>query len=128
MPAYYSIEDAIAFTVIKPTSMSSDGLTIAMDKTLPTGLMVQLVIAYPDGTVSSVVSARTCPNEVQNAASDCEKNYLGFIEPTPEFLSAMIEIAQRENIQFVEDNECSVFKKNNQADALMPNRLQTTIV
>lgn len=118
---------APAFTVIKPISVSSDGLTIAMDKTLPTGLMVQLVVVYPDGKLSTVIGARACPNEAQNAAPYCGKNYLGFIEPTPEFLSSMIEIAQRENIRFVEDNECSALKKNNQADALMPTQLQTTI-
>lgn len=115
------------FSVIKPVSVSFNGLTIAMDKTLPTGLMVQLVVAYPDGSVSSVVGARACPNETQSPIYYCEKNYLGFIEPTPEFLSAIIEIAQRENIQFVEDNECSALKKSNQADALMPTHLQTTI-
>jgi len=120
---------APAFNVINPVSVSSEGLTITTDNTLPTGLMVQLVAVYPDGKVSSITGARVCSSVTLSHNTDYQivKNFLGFIEPTPEFLSAMIEIAQRDNVQFVEDNECSALKKNNQADALMPTQLQTTI-
>ncbi|MDR7088621.1 PhnE/PtxC family ABC transporter permease [Cellvibrio fibrivorans] len=120
---------APAFSVIRPVSLSSQGLTFISDKFLPTGLMVQLVVVYPDGKLSSVISARACPSVSPAHSIDSKtiKNYLSFIEPAPDFLSAMIVIAQRDAAYFIDDSECSTHEKNARGNASISSQLDSTI-
>ena len=120
---------APAFSVIRPVSLSSQGLTFISDRFLPTGLMVQLVVVYPDGKLSSVISARACPSVSPAHSIDSKtiKNYLSFIEPAPDFLSAMIVIAQRDAAYFIDDSECSTHEKNARGNASISSQLDSTI-
>jgi phosphonate transport system permease protein len=120
---------APAFSVIRPVSLSSQGLTFISDKFLPTGLMVQLVVVYPDGKLSSVISARACPavSPAHSIDSKTIKNYLSFIDPAPDFLSAMIVIAQRDAVYFIDDSECSTHEKNARGNASISSQLDSTI-
>lgn len=120
---------APAFSVIRPVSVSAQGLTYISEKFLPTGLMVQLVVVYPDGKLSSVISARACPSESPAHSIDSKnnKNYVGFIDPASDFLSAMIVIARRDNAHFIDDGECTTLENNVHGNRSMSNQLDTHI-
>lgn len=99
------------------------------DKTLPAGLMVQLVVVLPDGKLSSVVGAKVCASipPSHDIDNSCSKNYLRFIDPTLDFLSETMEIAQRDNIYFVDDYENNSSQKNIHASGVVTCSLQTTL-
>jgi phosphonate transport system permease protein len=119
---------ASGFNVISPVSLSDQGLMFTSEKALPVGFMVQLVIVYPDGKLSSLNSARV--NAFTNAHADSEDNtevnYLGFIEPASDFLSAAHVIAERDNI-FLSDSESIKLEKSIQASVATPPVLHSTI-